>query len=845
MYNLDPFVWFVHEDLGLTGYGFSVDDSAGDINVNGANQLQISIGGLNGLSNQNPWSPGGTSPAPGTSPAVTTGAASGVASTGATLNGTVNPDGSATSYWFVYGTNSSLTTGTSTTATLSAGSGTSAEEFMSVLSALQPATTYYFEMEATNAYGTTSGSIVSFTTAGSSPPPSNPLMPSDTVTSEGAVLYDNAGVPLKEMTLINNTSQTVYPILTDENSQPAPGGTESLYDPFDPLNQEYRGYIGYSQGGQNYLGLPAGQEITIDVPLVFWNAGRVEIATDGSDLIPSSNTAPNPFNYFATNPDGTSTARFVAPAIGPAGTDGIVMWYHAEVPEGISLDASTQLAEMTYRDPYLATLPTGQYIDPSQEETLINYDVSYVDSIVLPVAMEAATVSGPNATPINAVGWTGASLTFSQLQTAIQNFTSDNPAVNGLGQYFAGNGYPSFNLPDEAVSGVKIPSGQNVIGLGPYYNVRSSYNSNEYMLSTGGTSPIQYFSGGTTNATTVLKVQQAGVLADLTPELVVTSSGQDIAAGTTIAQVDAAQGEVILSQPANASATNNVYTFTRPVTDYATNAMENLWYSWADYYVATNKVPDVSNVSASIQNASQVLTFTTPVTAELVLGMQVSGPGIPAGTIVMSVGSGGTSVELSTFATNTESKAQYTFDTPQLIPRSSEVQPYALSFASQDQATANLFAQAVYTVMSTMSTISVTPVAGTLSTQLLFNAIGCNVGQIPGISSGGGAIESEITNDVISILRGVYNYQTVPESTGLWYPNPATPTAGADINGSPADFGVYNLDPFVWFVHQELGLTGYGFSVDDGVGDVGVNGANQLQISIGGLNGLSDQSPWS
>ncbi len=51
-----------------------------------------------------------------------------------------------------------------------------------------------------------------------------PLMPSNTVSSESAVLYDNPAVPPKEITLINNTSQTVYPILTDANSQPAPEG---------------------------------------------------------------------------------------------------------------------------------------------------------------------------------------------------------------------------------------------------------------------------------------------------------------------------------------------------------------------------------------------------------------------------------------------------------------------------------------------------------------------------------------------------------------------------------------------------------------------------------------------
>jgi hypothetical protein len=947
VYDMDPFVWFVHQDLGLTGYGFSNDDSVGDVNANGTNQLEISIGGLTGLSNQTPYSAGATTPPVSTPPTVTTGAISGVTSTSATLNGTVDPDGAATTYWFVYGTNSSLATGTSTTVVQSAGSGTSAEAETAALSGLLPATTYYYELEASNAYGTTKGAIASFTTAAKAPAPavttssasgvtstsatlngtvdpegsattysfvygtnstlssgttstalesagsgtsavsetvvlsglqpattyyfqldatnasgtskssivslttaapaaptSTPLMPANTVASESAVFYNSSSVPLKEITLTNNSSQTVYPILEDENGQPAPGGV-SLYDPFDPLNQEFRGYVGYTLNGQNYLGLPAGQQITIAVPLVFWNAGRIQIATDGSNLIPTSTTAPNPFNYYATNPDGTSTAIYAAPALGPVGTDALVMWYHAEVPEGIALDAPTQLTEMTIRDPYLATLPTAAYIDPSQEEELINYDVSYVDSIILPVAMEAAMVTGANGTPTDAAGWTGASMSFAQMQTAIANFTSDNPSLNGLGQYFGGNGYPSFNIPDESVSGIKIPSGGNVIGLGPYYGVRSSYNSNEDMLSTGGTSPIQYFSSGTTNGTTVMTVQNSSVLAELTPGLLVTSSGTDLAPGTTIVQVDASLGEVILSEPATASASNNVYTFTKPTTDYATNAMENLWWSWANYYVANNQVPDVSNIAASVAANSQVLTFSTPVTATLVPGMQVSGPGIPAGTFVISVASGGTSVDLSTFATSNESDALYTFDAPRLIPASSEVKPYTLSFSSQDQATANLFAQAVYTVMESMSTIPVVPNVGTPSTQLLYNVIGDNVGQIPGISSGGGAIESAITFDVTSILRGVDNYSTVPVSTGLWYPDPATPTAGADINGAAADFGVYNLDPFVWFVHEELGLTGYGFSVDDSIGDVGINGANQLQMSIGGLNGLSNQSAYS
>ena len=54
-----------------------------------------------------------TAPAP---PTATTLAATGVTTTAATLNGSVNPEGSATTVTFVYGTDPTLKTGTTTTA---------------------------------------------------------------------------------------------------------------------------------------------------------------------------------------------------------------------------------------------------------------------------------------------------------------------------------------------------------------------------------------------------------------------------------------------------------------------------------------------------------------------------------------------------------------------------------------------------------------------------------------------------------------------------------------------------------------------------------------------------------
>ncbi len=99
----------------------------------------------------------------GSSPTARTNTATDVARTTATINGQVNPNGSATSYWYEYGTDTNFGYVTSYQAT------NSGVTFMSVpatISGLSPSTKYYFRLNAQNAYGTTNGSILSFTTAG-------------------------------------------------------------------------------------------------------------------------------------------------------------------------------------------------------------------------------------------------------------------------------------------------------------------------------------------------------------------------------------------------------------------------------------------------------------------------------------------------------------------------------------------------------------------------------------------------------------------------------------------------------------------------------------------------------
>lgn len=133
------------------------------------------------------------------SPAVTTGAVTGLSETGATLKGTVNPEGSTTTYTFAWGVTDALgNESPAAPATLS--SGTTADAVTTTLTTLQPGTTYYYQLQATNADGSADSPIRSFKTTGSAPP---------SPTTGGATSIGRYGATLTG-TVTPNASPTTY-----------------------------------------------------------------------------------------------------------------------------------------------------------------------------------------------------------------------------------------------------------------------------------------------------------------------------------------------------------------------------------------------------------------------------------------------------------------------------------------------------------------------------------------------------------------------------------------------------------------------------------------------------------
>ena len=187
---------------------------------------------------------------------------------------------------------------------------------------------------------------------------------------------------------------------------------------------------------------------------------------------------------------------------------------HAKTAQGIALDAPAQLTEFTIRDPYLRHWLTEDKIAETTVE--FNYDVSYVDSLTAPIAMEATNVPIPipdvAAPPAANYGWAGANLLYgtpSQVGTMpqlVSDFIS-NRGESSIGDYFGGKGWPDYFNPNGILN---IPSGANLFANSPLNGQKSSYFTygpdNLWMLSSGGTTAVDVQAGGMIASATSVKL---------------------------------------------------------------------------------------------------------------------------------------------------------------------------------------------------------------------------------------------------------------------------------------------------------------------------------------------------
>lgn len=131
-------------------------------------------------------------------PTVTTDAASGISTSGATLNGTVNANNDTTTVTFEYGLTTSY--GTTTTAVPGTATGLANTPVSLELTGLSNDTTYHYRVVGQNSAGTTYGADMTFTTGETSPP---------TVTTNAATDIGVTSATLNGTVNANNSSTMV------------------------------------------------------------------------------------------------------------------------------------------------------------------------------------------------------------------------------------------------------------------------------------------------------------------------------------------------------------------------------------------------------------------------------------------------------------------------------------------------------------------------------------------------------------------------------------------------------------------------------------------------------------
>ena len=188
-------------------------------------------------------------------PTVTTAAATAVTSSTATLNGSGNPNGDATTGWFRYSTTSPGTCNDifGTRAPASGGSalgaGGSAVPYSEPISGLAASTTYYFCAIAANSNGTGFGAITSFSTG-------------PTVVSFATVADTGDGLLAEGERTIGGVTQLLVQF---SGAMADPPGNTSSEDVTNPAN--YRLFAAGPNGQLETAscGAPAGDDVTIVV----------------------------------------------------------------------------------------------------------------------------------------------------------------------------------------------------------------------------------------------------------------------------------------------------------------------------------------------------------------------------------------------------------------------------------------------------------------------------------------------------------------------------------------------------------------------------------------------------
>ncbi|MPM07060.1 hypothetical protein SDC9_53364 [bioreactor metagenome] len=343
-----------------------------------------------------------TSPA---APTATTGAASSITSTAATLSGTVNANGASSTVTFEYGTTTGY--GSSVTASQSPVTGTNSTSVSGSITGLVPNSTYHFRVKAVNSVGTTNGSDQTFTTSAIAPTATTNSatdIVTDAATLNGTVNANNA-----ETTVTFEYGTTTGYGSTATASQSPVTGTSSTsvscnITDLTPNTTYYYRVVAVNDGGTTY-GAQKTFSTDVTAPTIL-SASRTDDthitvtlseacqnltkANDGGFTVTKNGTATT-FAVSATAQGADSSHVVLTVAdMGAAGSAGVTVTYTAGGNgtiadiEGNEMETNTTGAVIAAWDtaaPTVSSINRNSPLTASTNLTSVTYRVTFSEAV--------------------------------------------------------------------------------------------------------------------------------------------------------------------------------------------------------------------------------------------------------------------------------------------------------------------------------------------------------------------------------------------------------------------------------------------------------------------------------
>ncbi|OFX86890.1 MAG: hypothetical protein A2W99_04020 [Bacteroidetes bacterium GWF2_33_16] len=317
-------------------------------------------------------------------PTVITNAATNISGSEATLNGTVNAENASTVVSFEYG----LTTayGSSAVADQSPVLGVANTDVSTVLTELEPNTTYHYRVVGVNAGGTTYGSDQSFITDAIAP----------TVTTLAATDVTAKGITFHGIVNANNASTivtiemgttTAYGIISGVEQSPVTGSSDVIINygsyGYTPNTTYHYRVVGVNAGGTTY-----GEDVTVTTltqkPLATTvdasSIGTTSVRLNGSVNANELSTDVT-FEYGLTTSYGTSVAAFPSPL--SAGWD-----------EGVNKTITGLIPNTAYHYRVVAVNSEGTAYGDDLTFTTATIDPTLYTDYATDVSVNSATLNG-------------------------------------------------------------------------------------------------------------------------------------------------------------------------------------------------------------------------------------------------------------------------------------------------------------------------------------------------------------------------------------------------------------------------------------------------------------------